>query len=123
MIKPPSLDGVTYENVVGPAPIIDTIDQRMVVAIHRFTRWLNVSEPPVEKILHLRISHVMGPPDDCHNQGRALDFTAVKGTDLRTWVHQNGPRQLGQTSAKPTWMAKHRRVKSSWPDPKKEDVT
>jgi len=80
VIKPAVINGVSFENDLGPAPIIDNVDQKMVVVLHRITRWLNGGAPSVTKVRHKGIGHGSGPSNDCHNQGRALDFSGVDGT-------------------------------------------
>jgi hypothetical protein len=80
VVAPTTIDGVTYEHDAVHQTIIDNLDQRMLVVLYRLSRWLNSSRAEVSTILHKGIGHGSGPANDCHNQGRALDFAGVQGT-------------------------------------------
>jgi Hemopexin len=80
-VQPAKINGIDfiYKDDATSA-LINNVDQRMLVALYRLTRWVNASKPDITVIRHLGIGAGNGPANDCHNQGRALDFSAIEGT-------------------------------------------
>lgn len=96
VIKPGEINGVQFINAGAPAATpIDNVDQRMVVALHRLSQWINSSRPDVTAVRHLGIGHGVGPANDCHNQGRALDFSGVEGYHQGAVFAKNIQRDWG----------------------------
>lgn len=94
VVKPAKIDKVEFINDLGAATLIDNLDQRMLVALYRLTRWVNASAN-IEVITHKGIGHGNGPPTDCHNQGRALDFSGLKGAYLGVAFSRNVKEDWG----------------------------
>ncbi|CAL9628931.1 hemopexin repeat-containing protein [Streptomyces sp. NPDC095602] len=89
-VKPARINGIRYTNEVAPSSdVMDNIDQRMLIALYRLTKWVNASTPDISEILHLGIGHGSGPANDCHNEGRALDFSGLRGTINGTSFHRS----------------------------------
>lgn len=101
VLSPARIDGVDFVNDGGAATVIDNVDQRMAVTLYRLTRWLNASEPDITVVRHKGIGHGNGPPADCHNQGRALDFSGVDGTSFGVLFAKTVLGDWGNTAAVP----------------------
>jgi hypothetical protein len=101
VVQPAQINGIEFINDAGPAPVIDNVDQRFLNALYRLTRWLNASEPDVTIVRHKGIGHGSGPPTDCHNQGRALDFSGLDGMSLGVGFDLKKQRDWGNKVATP----------------------
>jgi hypothetical protein len=91
IIDPPAICGVNFEQVdawsgngksikIGKSVSrpLGNLDLRMVVFLVWFCFYLR-SGYGATTIYHLGIGAGKGPPTDCHNQGRALDFAGAAG--------------------------------------------
>jgi hypothetical protein len=78
-IEPAVIAGVRFKDDVHPGSnVLDNLDLRMVVALHRLASHLKGSFG-VTEIRHKGIGHGVGGADDCHNTGRALDLSGLAG--------------------------------------------
>jgi hypothetical protein len=101
VVQPAKINGVDFVYDGGASPLIDNLDQRMLVVLYRLTRWLNASEPDVSTIRHKGIGHGSGPANDCHNQGRALDFSGLDGTSSGAAFDRKVQRDWGNRPVVP----------------------
>lgn len=101
VIKPNKINEIEFINDNGLAPHIDNVDQRMAVALYRLTRWVNASEPDISVVRHKGIGHGNGPANDCHNQGRALDFSGLDGNSLGNPFERKVKRDWGALPVSP----------------------
>jgi hypothetical protein len=51
VVQPTTMGGIAYAHDAVHQTIIDNLDQRMLIALYRLTRWLNSSAPDVSAIL------------------------------------------------------------------------
>lgn len=103
VVMPANINGIDFIDDAHPASaaLIDNVDQRMLVALYRFTRWVNASEPDIAVVRHKGIGHGVGGPTDCHNQGRALDFSGIDGTSQGAAFDRKVDRDWGNMPAVP----------------------
>jgi hypothetical protein len=101
VVQPAQINGIDFINDAGPAPLIDNVDQRNLIVLYRLTRWVNASEPDVTIVRHKGIGHGSGAPTDCHNQGRALDFSGLDGTSQGVSFDRKIERDWGNLPVTP----------------------
>jgi len=101
VVRPAQINGIDFIDDAGPAPLIDNVDQRNLIVLYRLTRWVNASEPDVTIVRHKGIGHGSGAPTDCHNQGRALDFSGLDGTSQGVSFDRKIERDWGNLPVTP----------------------